>query len=127
MTRSTGLKNRILDAICNHTALDVTASFISLHTGDPSTTGANECTGGDYVRKSASFEASGAGTAGECRNDVAITWTVMPACTVKWVGVWDAIAGNWLWGGQLTADKVVNAGDTFTFAINALKLSDVDM
>ncbi len=124
MARSTSLKNSIIDAICNHTPLDITLPYISLHTGDPGGTGAAEVTGGSYARQSASF---GPANAGAASNDVAVDFVTMPACTVTHMGVWSALAGTWLWGGILTASKVVNAGDTFRFAIGNLTLSDVDV
>jgi len=127
VTRSTALKNAILDAICNNTPLQVAAAYISLHTADPGGNGASEVAGGGYARQPGSFEAAGTGAAGECRNDAIIDFTVMPACTVTYVGVWSALAGVWYWGGILTAQKVVNAGDTFRFIVNALNLKDVDV
>ena len=48
----------------------------------------------------------------------------MPACTVQYVGVWDAeSSGNFLWGGQLTASKTLNAGDTFQINSGSLDVT----
>jgi len=45
-----------------------------------------------------------------------VDFTLMPACTVTHLGLWDASsAGNFLWSGSLAASKTVNSGDTFTF------------
>ena len=46
----------ILDHIFNNAdAPSVTAVYVSLHTGDPADTGANELTGGSYARQAGSF------------------------------------------------------------------------
>ena len=125
MPRSTSLKNSIIDAICNATAFSVATPYISLHTADPGGTGAAECTGGSYARQLGSF---GAAATGAASNDANVDFVSMPACTVTYMGVWTAVTvGTWLWGGILTASKVVNAGDTFRFAIGNLTLSDVNV
>lgn len=125
MARSTSLKNSLIDAICNATAFSVATPYISLHTADPGGTGASEVTGGSYARQLASF---GTVASGSASNDANMDFTSMPACTVTHMGVWTLVsAGTWLWGGILTASKVVNAGDTFRFAIGNLTLSDVDV
>lgn len=123
MVRSTSYKNKILDALVNHVALDITTPYISLHTSDPGGTGANECAGGSYARQPASF---GPANLGSASNDVEISFTGMPACTVSHVGIWDALAGSFVWGGALSASKVVNAGDTFKFTVGNLTVSDTD-
>lgn len=102
-----------------HRGLDATilaTDYVSLHTGDPGTTGASECTGGSYARQSASGK-FGAATGGQKQNSGAIAFAGMPAATVTHFGVWDAVSGgNFIWGGALSASKVVGAGDTVNFA-----------
>lgn len=79
MSITTAGKNAMLDA------LDVAS--ISLHTGFPGTSGANEVTGGSYARAAVTFgSASGAQiplTGGPYAIDV-------PATTIRWVGLWDS-------------------------------------
>lgn len=48
--------NQALDSLTGGTTN--VAAFVSLHTGDPSTTGANEATGGGYARQSCSWNAA---------------------------------------------------------------------
>ena len=121
MTISNYLEPKILDAIFNNTSLAVTTPYVSLHTADPGETGASEASGGSYARQSASF---GAASGGAISNDAAISFTGMPAATITHVGVWDAsTAGNFLWGGALTASKTTNAGDTFTIASGDLDVT----
>jgi len=122
MAMTSYLKNELLDAVVNAGSFAVTTVYVSLHTADPGGTGANEVTGGSYSRKSASF---GAATGGAASNDAQIDFTAMPSCTVTHVALWDAAtSGNVLWEGALTASKVVNSGDTVSFASGAL---DVDL
>lgn len=72
------------------------ATFASLHTGDPSTTGANEVTGGSpaYARKSITYAAS---ASGQKSNSAAITFDV-PASTVAYVGLWSAVTAGTFYG-----------------------------
>lgn len=68
--------------------------FLSLHEGNPGTTGANEISGGSpaYARKGVAF---GAAAAGVATNSGAITFDVPAGKTIYHVGLWDAAsAGN---------------------------------
>lgn len=112
---------KILDAVLNNTSFAVTTPYVSLHNGSPGEDGSNEVTGGSYIRKAASFAAAAAGA---CSTDAQLEWTNMPACTVDYVGIWDAeSSGNFLWGGATTASKTVNAGDTFRIASGDLTVT----
>lgn len=111
------LINALLDAVFNNGSFAVAVPWISLHIADPGTNGADEVVGGSYGREDASATFSAAAS-GAITTDVAIDFPLMPACTVTYMGVWDAeSAGNFLWGGVLAAQKTVNAGDTFRFPI----------
>lgn len=75
----------------------------------------NEVTGGSYARQAVTFDAPAGGATA---NSAAVSFTSMPAVTVAFAAVMDATtAGNVLFYGALTANKTLNAGDTFT--INA--------
>lgn len=107
----------ILDHIFNNSAAPAVATpWISLHTGDPGETGANELTAGThtYARQSGAF---GAASAGAVTTTAGLTWTDMPGTTITHIGVWSSstvtATTSFVWGGALTASKVVNAGDTF--------------
>jgi hypothetical protein len=114
-------ENKLLDAVYSGTSYSVTTAYISLHTANPGETGSNEVTGGDYVRKAGSFAAA---SSGATTTDADLEWTNMPSCTVYAVGVWDtSSSGNFLWGGDLTAQKTVNAGDTFKIATGDLDVT----
>lgn len=111
MALSTFLRNALLDHYLGGSAYTQPTVRISLHTADPGITGASEVAGGSYARKPPTFSAAAAGSKASSAD---IDFTVMPACTVTHVGIWDALSGgNFLQGGALAASKVVNAGDTF--------------
>ena len=57
-------------------AVTALIGFLSLHTTDPSTTGANEVTGGSYARQAITFGASSGGTATSTNGQ---TFTNMPS------------------------------------------------
>lgn len=93
------------------------AIFASLHTGDPSTTGANEATGGSpaYARKSITYAAASGGT---IASNAAITFDV-PAGTFYHVGLWSASTAGTFYGyfpvGGFAAQSAVVAAGTDTF------------
>ena len=121
MSISDYLENKILDKVLSNTDFTVTTVYVSLHTADPGETGGNEVSGGSYARQSAAFGSASAGTAS---NSATLSFTDMPAATITHVGLWDAsTAGNFLWGGALTASKTTNAGDTFQIAAGDLDVS----
>lgn len=100
--------------------------FISLHTADPGLTGTSEVTGGTYTRQDVSGTAVFPTVTGDSvlNSAAAINFTLMPACTVTHVGIWDTVTtGNFIGGQALDAQKVVNAGDTFSFPTSSLTLS----
>ncbi len=122
MSRSVYLRNAILDALGNNTSFAVAQVYVSLHTGDPGLTGANEVIGGSYAREAVSF---GAASGGAMENDALVRFDSVPAGTITHLGLWDAAsAGNFLWGGALTASKTQNDGDPFEFASGAIDVSE---
>lgn len=67
--------------------------FLSAHDGFPSSTGANEISGGTpaYARKAVTF---GAAAGGVRTTSGAVTFDIPAGKTVRWVGVWQA--GNFV-------------------------------
>lgn len=107
--------------------------YISLHSGDPALTGANELSGNNYARVAV---APGTGTwsapatngsVREISNSNAITF---PTASGDWTaatyfGIWDASsAGNFIRGASLGASKTVQSGDTASFAAGALVINE---
>ena len=125
MSISNQWENEVLDHVFNNSAAPaVTTPWVSLHTGDPGETGANEVTGGSYARKAGSF---GAAAAGAVSNTAQIEYTNMPAATITHVGIWSSSTATassaFIWGGSLTTNKTVGAGDTFRLAIGDLDVT----
>lgn len=90
-------------------ALAVTAlgGWISLHTGDPGTTGANEATGGSpaYARKQSTW--TGGGSDGVVPgSEVVID---LPAGTYTHFGVWSASSGGTFIGGGVITSTTLGA------------------
>lgn len=65
-------------------------SWISLHTADPGTTGANEASGGGYGRRQSTW------TGGAVDGTIAGSAVTIPvaAGTYAWVGIWSASTGG---------------------------------
>lgn len=99
--------------------------FLSLHTGDPSTTGANEATGGSpaYARKAVTWAAAASGQ--RATGTSAVTFDV-PAGTYLWVGGFSLVtAGTYYGAGPLGGAipfpaTVVASTDIFTSAGHGL-------
>jgi hypothetical protein len=73
------LKNAMLDAA------GLKALYFSVHTGPPSTTGANEVAGGSYARKAVVWAAAAAGV----KNQTGGVTFDLPATTFAYIGVFD--------------------------------------
>ena len=108
--------------------------WVSLHTGDPGDTGANEIVVGatNYLRISvaaAGWTKTTAGTA-SATNTADIVFpasgTVTWAGTVTHVGIWNSLpagSNNFLFGGALTTSRIVASGDVFKFLATNLTIS----
>jgi hypothetical protein len=70
--------------------------FVSLHSANPGETGANEVTGGSYVRQQAATTRTGSAIT----NDAILSFSGMPAGDVVAWGIWDlSTAGVCFWTG----------------------------
>lgn len=95
-------------------------TYLSLHTADPGTTGANEVAGGSYARQPITFGASAGGTAPSSNGQ---TFSNMPAVAGNlWIGTWNAVsAGTYEWGSPNSAvTGPIGAGNSVTFATAAI-------
>jgi hypothetical protein len=94
------MSNAISDSAKNTmlTAFGGAYGFVSLHTGDPSTTGANEATGGSpaYARKAITWSAASAGSMAASNAPV----FDVPAGTYYYLGFWTLSSGG-TWGGYV--------------------------
>lgn len=112
-----------------------TGTYVSLHTGDPGETGANEVLVADwpaYIRKHA--EDGGAiGTGwdapvnGVTHNSNQLTYPSNDGggqITITHFGVWTAsTAGNFITGEALTTPRTLEVGDVFVFDANSLTVT----
>jgi hypothetical protein len=85
------------DAVLNAAVGAVTAlgDWISAHTGDPSTTGANEVAGGTYAREQTTWGAAASGD--QTGSQVSID--IPAGTTVTHWGIWSAVSGGTFRGG----------------------------
>ena len=125
MGASTYLANNVVDHVLKTAAFaQPTNVYASLHSADPSLTGASELSGGGYARTL--HNTWNAASGGSATNSGAITF---PQATANWTqathfGLWDAsTAGNFLGGGALDTAKTVLNGDTAEFASAALTVT----
>jgi hypothetical protein len=111
MSLSNTEKNAMLDTL--------NGSFVSLHTGDPGTTGASEAA---VTRVASGLAAASGGS--KVNSATVMEFPSMPGVTVSYVGFWTLISGGtFLQGGALTSPIVVPAGATFRFALNQLSVT----
>ena len=85
-------------------------TWISLHTASPSTTGANEVTGGSYARVQTTWAGSGAGA------DVGsqVTINVPASTTIAYFGIWSASSGGtYMGGGALPNSESYTGAGTY--------------
>lgn len=86
-----------------NTALDAMADRVtqlSLHTGDPGGTGANELTGGTYARQAVTWNAA---TSAQVTIAAPVTFGVAAGNTIEWVGMWDGM--TWVGAVALNAPQ----------------------
>lgn len=104
------------------------AGFASLHDGDPSTTGANEISGGSpaYARQAITYAAA---SGGQRSSSAAITFDV-PASTVTHVGLWSLVSAGTFYGWfpvggfEPMAATLDESTDTFTSFAHGLSNAD---
>jgi hypothetical protein len=107
------LENALINAVLRNTAYtSPTTVYLSLHTGDPAETGANEVTGAGYARQACAWNAAANGAT---RNTNAITFPA--AAGLASTGTITTIAGSLLVDDtdNFILDDGVNAAVTFEF------------
>lgn len=117
-------ENKVLDHVLGTTSYTMPTTHLALFTVAPTdSTSGTEATGGSYARQPLSglFTASSSGASS---NNANIDFTGMPACTIVAIGIMDnSTGGNLLVHGTLTANKVLDAGDTLRVASGDLDIS----
>jgi hypothetical protein len=94
------------------TAIGAAATFISLHSADPGTTGANEITGGSpaYARVATTWGAAAASSMAGSQ----VTLNVPASTTIEFWGVWSLVTGGVYYeGGALPANETYGGQGTY--------------
>ena len=120
MALSAYSRDMLLDYLLNTESVTrPTSWYVSLHTGDPGTTGANEVAAqdDDYVRQAVDMGAASSGTS---VSEDSQTWTAASDATtytVTHIGIWDsASGGEFLFGGALPVPETVVASGSLVLA-----------
>lgn len=132
--KSTYWANHLLDLICGGSAFSAPAnSFMALYSVAPNAGGGGtEASGGSYARSQLTNNATTwpAASSGVKANGVAFTFTT---ATADWSSASSMVAatlmdalttGNELYFGALTQNKPVLNGDTASFAIGAISITE---
>lgn len=131
MSKSNYLENAILDHILGGPDFTRPATvYVSLHTADPTDAGTGtEVSGNGYARVAVTNNATNwpAASSGAKSNGTTITF---PTATGSWgtvshFGIWDAATnGNLLYHGALNASKAIADGDTASFGVGDLDITE---
>src|SRR5689334_20087907 len=113
MALSPAGRNIALDAV------GAAADYVSIHSGDPGTTGANELAGGSYARQAKTWNAASGGNLDDSN---APTFNIPPNASISHFGLWDSpTGGTFLGGGTLSTPE------TYSAAGGTYQLTDVDI
>jgi len=97
-------------------------SYVSLHTADPSTTGASEVTGGSYARVAVTWNSPSSGSVTQSN---ALSINLPASTTASYFGVWSAsTSGTYYIGGALSpAITTGTSAGVVTIAAGSLSVS----
>lgn len=129
-----GLSNyveaKVLDCIFNQTTFTAPAAiYLSLHTADPGETGANEMPNAESYARVNVTNSFAAASGGSLTSDVEVLLAEAGGdgwAAATHVGFWDSGthgAGNFLWGGALTASKTAGVGVAIRFPSGQISAS----
>jgi len=121
------LEVQILNASLRNVALQVAATYISLHTADPTdAAAANELSDSGYARIICTWDAPTSG-AGTCASAADVDFNAIADAgpfTVTHVGIWDAeTVGNLLYHSPLSVSKSFSQADVPRFPGGSLVVS----
>lgn len=129
MAKSVEYSNAVLDALFG--SGNPATLYVGLYTAAPNAdgTGGAEVAGGSYARAAVTNDAANwpAAAAGEKSNAAAINFATATAAwgTVVAAGVFAALAGGIpKYFGNLDTSRTINIGDTFSFAIDQLVITE---
>lgn len=128
MSKTDYAENKVLDHLNGKSSYTMPTVYVALFTAAPSDAGGGtEVSGGSYARVATSGATWSAASGGAASNAAAITF---PTATASWGTVthyatFDASSsGNMLRWAALTASKTIGSGDTASFAIGALSMTE---
>lgn len=128
MSKTDYCENKVLDHINGKSAFAMPTAYVALFTAAPSDAGGGtEVSGGSYARVATSGATWSAASAGAASNAAAISFPTASASwgTVTHYALFDASSsGNMLRWAALTASKTIGSGDTASFAIGALQMTE---
>ena len=123
-SKSDYMEDKVLN-ILRGTAFAAVSPYVGLMTAAPGETGpGTEVSGGAYARVAVTF---GAPSGGAISNSGAVNF---PTPTGNWgtivgFGIFDAeTSGNMLYYGDITPNKTINTGDTVTFPVGDIDISE---
>ena len=119
------LENALINATLRNTSYTSPSTvYVALFTSDPTDAGTGtECTGGAYVRQSATFGAPSDG-ASSISADVEFPQATGAWGTITHFGIFDASSsGNLLYHGALTASKTIATGDVLKITSSNLTVT----
>jgi hypothetical protein len=113
---------RISTTEANQALVTTGWSYVSLHTGDPSTTGANEVTGGSYARVAVTWNSPSSGSVTQSN---ALSINLPASTTASYFGVWSASSsGTYYIGGALSPSITTGtSAGVVTIAAGSLSVS----
>lgn len=89
-------------------------TFVSLHTADPSTNGANEVSGGSYTRESVSWASAASGSVS---TSASVVFDVPGSTTITHLGYWSASTSGTFYGSRaLDTNQTFATAGTYTIA-----------
>jgi hypothetical protein len=125
-SKSDYLENNVINHFLrNGSVTSPTTVYVALYTVDPSDAGGGtEVSGGSYAREAVTFSIP---SGGATSNSSLITFTTATASwgTITAFGIFDQLSGgNLLYWGQIT-DKLIDNGDTATFAASSISITEL--
>ena len=124
MASSNSLAAYVLGYMAAGTSWATQPLYVSLHTGDPGTTGVHELSNSTYARElTGAFGAISTATSVVTNTSVITFNTDGAGEIVTHAGLWYGVSGGtYLGGGALAANFTYNNGTTPVFAAGALKI-----
>lgn len=97
--------------------LDTLATYASLHTADPGSTGTSEVTGGSYARQAITWSSASSGSK---TLSGTVTFQIPSGTTITHAGTWSAVsAGTFRGGGALDSSQSYPSGGEYTLNLTA--------